>query len=191
MKLMEEYIIRKSYKVWSWFIAYALFFILFWDRIKSLNAGGVLFVYECMIIVFVLRYIRQYLYIRTAKMMDKDVEGKSFTVNLFFWSASTFNQREVLILELRPMIILTVVQILAIAISHFVFSAEFVTPILFGALVLSLAIYNQTYLTLFRCLKHPMATYKYGSEAFKVYSDKTLCGWPTSEKLINTILRGH
>lgn len=189
MKLKEEYIIRKSYKAWTWFLVYLLFFTIFWNRIESLSAGGILFVYECMIVVFVVRYLRQLLYVKTARMMDKDIEGETLTLNPTFWSVSSYSLKEVLTLELRPMLILSLAQLFLIAISHFVYSASYVTPVLFGALVLSLAVYNQSYIILFRCLRHPNATYKYGFEAFKVYNKETVGAWPTSEKLIRTILR--
>lgn len=190
MKLAEEYIIRKSYKIWSWILVYALYFILFWGHIESLFAGGILFLYECMLLVFIMRYIRQYLYIKTAKMINKDIEGKSWTLNPTFWSSSTYRFDEVLTLELRPMVILTGLQLILILLSHFIFHAVYVTPVLLGALVLSVALYNQSFIILFRAFKHMNASYKYGYEAFKVYSDRNLNGWPTSEKLIKTILKG-
>ncbi|MCH4888885.1 hypothetical protein EZV73_14915 [Acidaminobacter sp. JC074] len=188
MKLNEEYVIMKSYKVITWFIAYVVFFMIFWSHVKSLNAGGVLFVYECMLLVFLLRYLRQYIYIRTAKMMGKDVEGSSLSLNPTFWSSSEYNLKEVLTMELRPMIILTTGQIIGILISHFVFSATLITPILLGGLILSLAVYNQSYMILFRCLRHGESTYKYGFEAFKVYQGEGWITWPTAEKLIRIIL---
>ncbi|MBN2796361.1 MAG: hypothetical protein JXR88_13200 [Clostridia bacterium] len=190
MRLFEEYVIKKSYKIWSWIIIYGLYFVIFWNHIESLFAGGILFLYECMLIVFVLRYLRQYLYIHTAKMMDKDVEGKSWTLNPTFWSSSRYKLEEVITLEVKPFLILTGLQVILILIAHVVYGAAYITPVLSGGLLLSLGLYNQSFIILYRTISHMRATYKYGYEAFKVYHDDTLSGWPTSEKLISTILKG-
>lgn len=190
MKLIEEFTISKSYKIWTWSCVVALFLFIYWNRIKMLSAGGMLFVYECMAIVFVLRYMRQILYVQTAKMLDKHVEGVAMSLNPFFWSTSKYSFHDVIVLELRPLIILTGLQIIIISISYFIFTSLFVTHVLIGALVLSLGLYNKSLIILYRCFQHPHATYKYASTAFKIQSNHMEREWPTAEKLIETLQKG-
>jgi len=169
MKLVSDYRVRISKWLYLTIIPLVVYFVLFRAYIYDLVAGGIIFVYWTLLVMFISRYIKVWFQNQLEKKMHLDPVVYYKTLKPKSFPTKMVSSIDIQKIEGYPVIVLMAVQIIAIMLSYSALGDVYLTKVLVGGFILSFDINYSNFCYIKKTLDYPNAMYEYNKVSVKIY----------------------
>ncbi|MBI9015343.1 MAG: hypothetical protein JEZ08_24125 [Clostridiales bacterium] len=169
MKLVSDYRVRVTKWLYLTLLPLVVYFILFKTYIYDLVAGGIIFVYWTLLLMFISRYIKVWLKNQLEKRMHFEPIAYYKTLKPKSFPSKMVSAIDIQKIEGYPVIVLMAIQIIAIMLSYSALGDVYLTKILVGGFILSFNINYSNFCYIKKTLDYPNAMYEYNKVSIKIY----------------------
>lgn len=169
MKLVSDYRVRITKWLYFTIIPLVVYFILFKTYIYDLVAGGIIFVYWTLLLMFISRYIKVWFQNQLEKRMHFEPIAYYKTLKPKSFPSKMVSAIDIQKIEGYPVIMLMAIQIIAIMLSYSALGDVYLTKVLVGGFILSFNINYSNFCYIKKTIEYPNAMFEYNKVSVKIY----------------------
>ena len=169
MKLVSDYRVRYTKWVYLMIIPLIVYFFMFNEYIYNLVAGGIMFMYWTLLVMFINRYFKVWLQEKLALVLGYQPESFYMTLKPKVVPRKQLTAVDVQKLEGYPIIMVLAINFLLATGLYAMLGQVYITQILFGGFVLSFNIHYTSISRIVKTLEYPNAYYEYTMISTKIY----------------------
>jgi len=169
MKLVSDYRVRYTKWVYLMIIPLIVYFFTFKGYIYDLVAGGIMFMYWTLLVMFINRYFKVWLQEKLALVLGYQPQAYYKTLKPKVVPQKQLTAVDVQKLEGYPILMVMAINFLVTMGLFALVGPANITQIFFGGFILSFNIHYSSISKIVKTLEYPNAFYEYTTISTKIY----------------------